>query len=96
MEVDIDKSVRMYYDVLQEREVSDLAISLRINDQDAALIKNYASLHNISISELFRQAVMEKIEDEYDLEAYEKAMKEYKNDGSAYTLGEVEEELGLK
>ena len=29
------------------------------------------------------------------LEAYEKAMEEYKKDDSTYTLGEVEEELGL-
>lgn len=73
-----------------------MAISLRLNEQDTELIKNYAALHNISVSELFRQAVMEKIEDEYDLAAYEKAMDEYKKDAVAYTLDEVEAELGLK
>lgn len=92
---EVDKLQHVYYNVLQREEVSDMSISLRINDQDADLIKNYAALHNISISDLFRQAVMEKIEDEYDLEAYEKAMEEYKKDDSTYTLGEVEEELGL-
>ena len=73
-----------------------MAISLRLNEQDTELIKNYAALHNISVSELFRQAVMKKIEDEYDLAAYEKAMDEYKKDAVAYTLDEVEAELGLK
>jgi len=72
-----------------------MAISLRLTEEDAALVKNYAAMHNISLSDLFRQAVMEKIEDEYDLKAYEKAMAEYKADPVTYTLDEVEKELGL-
>lgn len=72
-----------------------MAISLRLSDEDTLLIKNYAALHNISLSDLFRQAVMEKIEDEYDLVAYNKAMEEYKKDSTTYTLDEVEKELGL-
>ena len=72
-----------------------MAISLRLSDEDTLLIKNYATLHNISLSDLFRQAVMEKIEDEYDLAAYNKAMEEYKKDSATYTLDEVEKELGL-
>lgn len=72
-----------------------MAISLRLSNEDTNLIKNYAALHNISVSELFRQSVMEKIEDEYDLKAYEKAMSDYKVDGTTYSLDEVEKELGL-
>ena len=55
-----------------------MAISLRLNDEDMMLIKNYAALHNISVSELLRQAVLEKIEDEYDLQCYEKAIESYR------------------
>ena len=72
-----------------------MAISLILSEEDTLLIKNYAALHNISLSDLFRQAVMEKIEDEYDLVAYNKAMEEYKKDSTTYTLDEVEKELGL-
>lgn len=72
-----------------------MAISLRLNDEDTRLIKNYASIHNISISELFRQAVLEKIENEYDLTAYERALAEYNADPETFTLDEVERELGL-
>ena len=55
-----------------------MTISLRLNDEDTQLIKKYAEINNISISELFRQTVLERIEDEYDLECYNKAMEEYK------------------
>ena len=48
-----------------------MPITLSLSEKDTMLIKKYAKLHNISVSELFRQAVMEKIEDEYDLECYD-------------------------
>lgn len=73
-----------------------MAISVRLSDADDKLIKQYATLHNISVSELFRQAVMERIENEYDLSAYNVAMEEFKKDPVTYSLDEVERELGLK
>ena len=73
-----------------------MAISLRLSNEDALLIKKYAAMNNISVSDLFRQAVMEKIEDEYDLECYDNAMRDYNSDSVTYSLDEVEKELGLK
>ena len=72
-----------------------MTISVRLEDDDAALIKKYAALHNISLSDLIRQTLMEKIEDEYDLSVYNRAMKEFQKDSTTYTLDEVEKELGL-
>ena len=71
-----------------------MTISVRLED-DAALIKKYAALHNISLSDLIRQTLIEKIEDEYDLSVYNRAMKEFQKDSTTYTLDEVEKELGL-
>lgn len=72
-----------------------MTISVRLNDKDTELIKAYADINNISISDLIRNAVLEKIEDEYDLECYEKAMKEFKKNPKTYTLDEVKRELEL-
>lgn len=72
-----------------------MAFSLRINEEESTLIKSYAALHGISVSELFRQAVMDKIENEYDLNAFDKAMEEYRKDDTTYSLDEVKKELGL-
>ena len=72
-----------------------MTISVRLDDDDAALIKKYAALHNISLSDLIRQTLIEKIEDEYDLAAYNHAMKEFQKDSTTYTLDEVEKELDL-
>ncbi len=72
-----------------------MTVSLRLNDDDTKLIKDYVALHNMSLSELIRQAVIEKIEDEYDLSAYNRAMEEFKKDSTTYSLDEVKKELGL-
>lgn len=73
-----------------------MTISIRLNEADSTLIRKYADLNGLSVSELMRQAVLEKIEDELDLKAYEAALAEYRANPVAYTLDEVEKELGLK
>ena len=72
-----------------------MTISVRLNERDTELIKTYADMNNISLSDLVRNAVIEKIEDEYDLECYEKAIKEYEKNSKTYTIDEIKEELGL-
>lgn len=73
-----------------------MTISLRLNDQDTALFKKYASLKGLTVSEMIRQAVLAQLEDEYDLHIYEQAMANFKKQPTTYTLAEVEKELGLK
>ena len=72
-----------------------MTISLRLNEADSMLFKKYAELHGISVSELLRRSVIEHIEEEYDLQAYEEAIAEYRENPITYTLDEVEKELGL-
>jgi uncharacterized protein (DUF1778 family) len=69
-------------------------VSLRLNEKDDTLIRKFAELHNMDLSSFIRQAVLEKIEDEYDLELFDKIWEEIK-DEPTYTLEEVEKELGL-
>ena len=73
-----------------------MTISLRLNEADSMLFKKYAEMNGISVSELVRRSVLEHIEEEYDLQAYEEALAEYKENPITYTLDEVEKELGLQ
>ncbi|MBF1282974.1 MAG: CopG family transcriptional regulator [Oribacterium parvum] len=73
-----------------------MTISLRLNEADSILFKKYAELHGISVSELLRRSVIEHIEEEYDLQAYEEAIAEYHENPITYSLDEVEKELGLR
>lgn len=72
-----------------------MTISVRLNDEDTELIKAYANMNNISLSDLIRNAVLEKIENEYDLECYKKAIEEYKRNPKTYTMEEMKKELGF-
>lgn len=49
-------------------------ISLRLEDEDALLIKQYASRKQMTVSELIRKTVRERIAEEFDLRAYQKAV----------------------
>lgn len=54
-------------------------IALRLQPEDEKLIREYAQFNNMSVSELMRQSVMARIEDEFDLgliKEYEKEKKE--------------------
>ena len=66
-----------------------MAISLRLNQEDTLLIKKYAEFNKLSVSELIRQTVLERIEDDYDIRSYKKAMEEYKANPVTYTHAEV-------
>ena len=69
-----------------------MSISIRLNEEDEKLIREYASLKHISLSDLLRNSVIEKIEDEIDLKSFNKAMKAMKK---TYSFDEVKKELGL-
>lgn len=73
-----------------------MTISVRLNDKETELIKAYADMNNISLSDLIRNAVIEKIENEYDLKCYKKAMEEHKKNPKTYTMEEIKEELELQ
>ena len=72
-----------------------MTISVRLNDKDTDLIKAYAKLNNISISDLVRDAILEKIEDEYDLKCYYDAMEEFKKNPKTYTTDELKQMMKL-
>ena len=50
----------------------------------------------MSVSELVRRSVIERIEDEYDLKAYEEAMAEYKKNPVTISHEEVAQMLELE
>lgn len=73
-----------------------MTMTLRINEEDSRLIKDFARLHGITVSEFLRRAALEKIEDELDIRAAEKAYAEYLADPVTYSHEEIMKEFGLK
>lgn len=72
-----------------------MTMTLRINEEDAQLIRDYARLHGITVSEFLRRAALEKIEDELDIRAAEKAYADYLADPVTYSHEEMRRMLGF-
>lgn len=70
-------------------------ITLRINDNDNKLVRDYAKANNITISDLIRDSVLERIEDDIDLKLYNQAMKAHEEDPQDISFDEMMTELGF-
>lgn len=68
-------------------------ITMRVEDNDAAVIRKFAQFENKTISDFVRDAVFEKIETHDDLAVLRAAMAE--DDGTRYTHAQVLAELGF-
>ena len=66
-----------------------MAFSIRLTDNERRLASSYALLHGISLSEAFKQALFDRIEDEYDLQLAREALDDYA--ASGYKSTPVEE-----
>ena len=73
-----------------------MSISIRISKKEKQIIKEYSKLNGLSVSEAMRQAIFEKIEDEYDILMLEEAIGDYEENKKTYSLDEVKEALGIK
>lgn len=71
-------------------------ISLRVPENELKVFKSYAKHNNKSLSEIIRIAMLERIEDEYDLKVFEEYEAE-KRSGTLKTrpISELWKELDL-
>ena len=68
-------------------------ISLRMDKENEKLIKEYAKTKNITVSSLIRNAVLEKIEDEIDMDLYHIAMKQHIANPQVVSFDEMMKEI---
>lgn len=62
-----------------------MIVSLKLNQEDVELFEKYASINNMSVSDMIRNIVLEKIENEFDLQCYERAVEEYRKQPITYS-----------
>lgn len=73
-----------------------MSFSIRLTDEEKALADSYAKLHSISLSEAFKRALFERIEDEYDITVGEDAYNDYVKSGKkSRPASELWKELDL-
>lgn len=58
-----------------------MSFSIRLTDTERQLAMAYAQMHSLTMSEAFKKALFDKIEDEYDLKVANEAHQEYVDSG---------------
>lgn len=72
------------------------SIVIQLNKDEEELIKDYAQRHGLTVEQLIMNTILEKIEDEEDLEIYEKAIAKHNKNPETYSLKKTKKLLGLK
>lgn len=73
-----------------------MSFSIRLTEQEKNIADSYAKLHSLSLSEAFKQALFEKIGEEYDASVFEDVYKEYQRNGKkSRPIDELWKELEL-
>jgi hypothetical protein len=67
--------------------MSTATFTVRLPEEEKRLISDYARVFGISVSELARQSIMERIEDEIDTRELLEAIRE--DDGVRYSMEDV-------
>ncbi len=69
--------------------------AIRLTDEESRLIKSYANAQRRSVSDVIRLAILDQIEEEYDLKLFVEAKKEYEADPVTYSHDEIMRKYGL-
>ena len=70
-----------------------MSVSVRLSEEETALFKDYAAMKGISVSEMIRRSVLERIEDEYDIVLAEEAYRDYQENPKTYSHEEAWKEI---
>lgn len=67
-------------------------VSVRMNEEESRLFMSYAKLHGLSISEAYKRALLEKIEDEFDAADLIEAAARFEKEPKTHSLDELRKE----
>lgn len=73
-----------------------MAFSIRLSEEERLLASSYAKLHSLSLGDAFKQALFDKIEEEYDIAVADEAYREYQESGGkSRPFAELKKEVDL-
>lgn len=70
-----------------------MIISVDVTKEEYELVNSYAKFHGCSVTDAFKRALFEKIEDDIDEAETEIAYQEFLRDPVTYSMEEVKSEL---
>lgn len=74
----------------------DTTMTVRLSQADKEIIAHYAKSKGRSTSDIVREAILERIEDDLDLALYRQAMAEHQENPVSFSLDEVAKLLEIE
>jgi predicted DNA-binding protein len=71
-------------------------MNFRLDSEDKELIQSYAKLHGRSAGEMIREAILSKIEDEFDLHDFKTAKAEFEKSPVTVSQDDLMKKYGLR
>lgn len=68
-----------------------VTMTVRMNERDAELVRRFAQFEGVTISDFARNAILEKIEDAYDLQELRETIAQ--DSGERFSIDDVVSEL---
>jgi|GEM_PF-3006102 len=72
-----------------------MIISIRLSEEENKIIRKVAKIKHKTVSEFIRETLMETIELEFDMQLFQEALNEFKNDSTTIPHDEVKRKLGF-
>ena len=72
-----------------------MEITVTVSDEELELFERFAQKRWQGTAVMVREVVLEKIEDEHDLRAYEETMEAHRRNSFSFSLDEVKKEVGI-
>lgn len=69
--------------------------SVRFTPEEERLVKSYCAVHGCSISDALRRAILEDIEDEFDIAEAEEAIKKFEANPVMIPWKQVKKDIDL-
>lgn len=76
---------------MEERHI----VSLRLNEKENKLIRNYAEIKGITVSEFLRESALKEIQRELDLLTFDEAFSTYLKNPKLMSSKDLKKKLGL-
>ena len=70
-------------------------LSIELTNDEFELLKKYSATKSMPMSEVLKQSFFEKLEDEFDIELFDKEYSNYLKNNKTYSLEEVISKLKI-
>jgi len=71
-------------------------LSIRLSEIEFKALETFAKVNSVSMNKAMKDAFFEKLEDEYDIECFDKAYAEYLNNRETYSTSEAKRLLNIQ